>query len=135
MLKGSNCVLPGGGGNPGNVLLTSRNLSKYFYQCSDVVISLGFSPRSCLRISLTLEKRLKILILILSYRCFLLLELLRLIVVLLKLFCCFFFSFDHVQQGLEIRSFWFQKKTVQLKTALSEVYTYVVNGFFFQETV
>ena len=30
----------------------------------------------------------------------------------------------HVQQGLEIRCFWFQKNTVQLKTALCEVYTY-----------
>ena len=40
-----------------------------------------------------------------------------------------------IQQGLEIRGFWFQKKTVQLKTALREVYTYVLNGFFFQKTV
>ena len=40
-----------------------------------------------------------------------------------------------VQQGLEIRGFWFQKKTVQLKTALREVYTYVLNGIFFQKTV
>jgi hypothetical protein len=40
-----------------------------------------------------------------------------------------------VQQGLEIRGFWFQKKTVQLKTALREVNTYVLNGFFFQKTV
>ena len=40
-----------------------------------------------------------------------------------------------LQQGLEIRCFWFQKKTVQLKTALHEVYTYVLNGFFFQKTV
>jgi hypothetical protein len=31
-----------------------------------------------------------------------------------------------VQQGLEIRGFWFKKKTVQLKTALREVYTYVL---------
>ena len=30
-----------------------------------------------------------------------------------------------VQQGLEIRGFWFQKKTVQRKTVLHEVYTYV----------
>ena len=36
-----------------------------------------------------------------------------------------------IQQGLEIRGFWFQKKTVQLKTALREVYTYVLKGFFF----
>ena len=34
-----------------------------------------------------------------------------------------------------MRGFWFQKKTVQLKTALREVYTYVLNGFFFQKTV
>ena len=40
-----------------------------------------------------------------------------------------------VQQGLEIRGFWFQKKTVQLKTALREVYTYVLKGIFFQKTV
>ena len=40
-----------------------------------------------------------------------------------------------IQQGLEIRGFWFQKKTVQLKTVLREVYTYVLNGFFFQKTV
>ena len=40
-----------------------------------------------------------------------------------------------VQQGLEIRGFWFQKKTVQLKTVLCEVYTYVLNGIFFQKTV
>jgi hypothetical protein len=38
-----------------------------------------------------------------------------------------------VQQGLEIRGFWFQKKTVQLKTALREVYTYVLKGYFFQK--
>ena len=41
----------------------------------------------------------------------------------------------HVQQGLEIRCFWFQKNTVQLKTALREVYTYVLNGIFSQKTV
>ena len=41
----------------------------------------------------------------------------------------------YLQQGLEIRGFWFQKKTVQLKTALREVYTYVLNGIFFQKTV
>ena len=41
----------------------------------------------------------------------------------------------NIQQGLEIRGFWFQKKTVQLKTALHEAYTYVLKGFFFQKTV
>ena len=41
----------------------------------------------------------------------------------------------YIQQGLEIRGFWFQKKTVQLKTVLREVYTYVLNGSFFQKTV
>ena len=41
----------------------------------------------------------------------------------------------NVQQGLEIHGFWFQKKTVQLKTALREVYTYVLKGIFFQKTV
>ena len=40
-----------------------------------------------------------------------------------------------LQQGLEIRGFWFQKKTVQLKTALCEVYIYVLKGIFFQKTV
>jgi hypothetical protein len=40
-----------------------------------------------------------------------------------------------VQQGLEIRGFWFQKKTVQLKTALHEVYTYVLKGILFKKTV
>jgi hypothetical protein len=40
-----------------------------------------------------------------------------------------------IQQGLEIHGFWFQKKTVQLKTALREVYTYVLKGNFFQKTV
>ena len=40
-----------------------------------------------------------------------------------------------IQQGLEIRGFWFQKKTVLLKTALREVYTYVLMGIFFQKTV
>ena len=40
-----------------------------------------------------------------------------------------------VQQGLEMRGFWFQKKTVQLKTALREVYSYVLKGFFIQKTV
>ena len=38
-----------------------------------------------------------------------------------------------IQQGLEIRGFWFQKKTVQLKTALRVVYTYVLDGFFFKK--
>ena len=38
-----------------------------------------------------------------------------------------------VQQGLEIRCFWFQKKTVQLKTALREVYIYVLKGIFFKK--
>ena len=38
-----------------------------------------------------------------------------------------------IQQGLEIRGFWFQKKTVQLKTALHEVYTYVLKGIFFSK--
>ena len=42
-------------------------------------------------------------------------------------------QFVKVQQGLEIRGFWFQKKTVQLKTALREVYTYVLNGIFFSK--
>mgnify|MGYP000167698269 CR=1 FL=1 len=41
----------------------------------------------------------------------------------------------HVQQGLEKRGFWFQKKAVQLKTALLEVYTYVLKWIFFQKTV
>ena len=41
----------------------------------------------------------------------------------------------YIQQGLEIRCFWFQKKTVQLKTALHEVYIYVLKGIFFQKTV
>ena len=40
-----------------------------------------------------------------------------------------------IQQGLEIRGFWFQKKTVQLKIVLPEVYTYVLNDIFFQKTV
>ena len=38
-----------------------------------------------------------------------------------------------IQQGLEIRGFWFQKKTVQLKTALREVYTYVLKRIFFSK--
>ena len=44
-------------------------------------------------------------------------------------------SYFLLQQGLEIRGFWFQKKTVQLKTVLREVYTYVLNGIFFQKAV
>ena len=40
-----------------------------------------------------------------------------------------------VQQGLEIRGFWFLKKTLQLKTALHEVYIYVLKGLFFQKNV
>ena len=43
-----------------------------------------------------------------------------------------FFQFE-LQQGLEIRGFWFQKKTVQLKTAVHEVYTYVLKGIFFSK--
>ena len=38
-----------------------------------------------------------------------------------------------LQQGLEIRGFLFQKKTVQRKTALLEAYTYVVKWFFFKK--
>ena len=34
--------------------------------------------------------------------------------------------YKKVQQGLEMRGFWFQKKSVQLKTVLREVYTYVL---------
>ena len=45
------------------------------------------------------------------------------------------FEMCWIQQGLEIRGFWFQEKTVQLKTALREAYTYVLKGFFFQKTV
>jgi hypothetical protein len=40
-----------------------------------------------------------------------------------------------IQQGLEIRGFWVQKKTVQHKTVLREAYTYVLNDIFFQKTV
>ena len=40
-----------------------------------------------------------------------------------------------IQQGLEIRGFWFKKKTVQLKTVLHDVYIYVLNEIFFQKTV
>ena len=40
---------------------------------------------------------------------------------------------NELQQGLEIRGFWFQKKTVQLKTVLLEVYTYVLNDNFFSK--
>ena len=39
----------------------------------------------------------------------------------------------YLQQGLEIRGFWFQKKTVQLKTLLREVYTYVLYEIFFSK--
>ena len=39
-----------------------------------------------------------------------------------------------VQQGLEIHCFWFQKKTVQRKTVLREVFTYVLK-WIFQKTV
>ena len=42
---------------------------------------------------------------------------------------------NDVQQGLEIRGFWFQKKTVHRKTVLREVYTYVLNEIFFPKTV
>ena len=45
------------------------------------------------------------------------------------------YQFLKVQQGLEIRCFWFQKKTVQLKTALRKVYAYVLKGIFFRKTV
>ena len=38
-----------------------------------------------------------------------------------------------IQQGLEIRGFWFQKKTLQLKTVLHEVYTYVLHDIFFSK--
>ena len=38
-----------------------------------------------------------------------------------------------LQQGLEIHGFWFQEKTVQLKTVLHEVYTYVLNEIFFSK--
>ena len=48
---------------------------------------------------------------------------------------CFSVNINELQQGLEIHCFWFQKKTVQLKTALREVYTYVLKGFFLQKTV
>ena len=47
----------------------------------------------------------------------------------------FGFFIVSVQQGLEIHGFWFQKKTVQLKTVLREVYTYVLNEIFFTKTV
>ena len=49
----------------------------------------------------------------------------------------FFYLLEYfiLQQGLEIRGFWFQKKPVQLKTALREVYAYVLKGIFFQKTV
>jgi hypothetical protein len=38
-----------------------------------------------------------------------------------------FESVLQIQQGLEIRGFWFQKKSMQRKTVLREVYTYVLN--------
>ena len=38
-----------------------------------------------------------------------------------------------LQQGLEIRGFWFQEKTVQRETVLREVYTYVLNEIFFSK--
>ena len=34
-----------------------------------------------------------------------------------------------------MRGFWFQKKSVQLKTAFCEVYTYVLKGLFSQKNV
>ena len=38
-------------------------------------------------------------------------------------------NYDNIiQQGLERCGFWFQKRTVQLKTPLCEVYAYVLNG-------
>ena len=52
-----------------------------------------------------------------------------------KTICQYVSGQIELQQGLEMRGFWFQEKTVQLKTALREVYTYVLNGFFFQKTV
>ena len=42
-------------------------------------------------------------------------------------------NYFQLQQGLEIRGFLFQKKTVQRKTALLEAYTYVVKWFFFSK--
>ena len=48
--------------------------------------------------------------------------------------CCkVIFELTLLQQGLEIHGFWFQKKTVQRKTVLREVYTYVVKYFFFKK--
>ena len=50
--------------------------------------------------------------------------------------CCkVIFELTLLQQGLEIHGFWFQKKTVQRKTVLHEVFTYVLNEIFFQKTV
>ena len=43
------------------------------------------------------------------------------------------FTLLDIQQGLEIRGFWVQKKTVQSKTVLREVYTYVLNDIFFSK--
>ena len=40
LLKGSNCVLPEWE-NPENVLLTSKNPLKYFYQCSFEVFKIA----------------------------------------------------------------------------------------------
>ena len=46
-----------------------------------------------------------------------------------------YYILSQIQQGLAIRGFWFQKKTVQLKTALGKVYAYVLKGIFFRKTV
>ena len=47
----------------------------------------------------------------------------------------YYLDYIDIQQGLLIRGFWFLKKTVQHKTVLREVYTYVLNEIFFQKTV
>ena len=48
--------------------------------------------------------------------------------------CCkVIFELTLLHQGLEIHGFWFQKKTVQRKTVLREVYTYVLNEIFFSK--
>ena len=48
--------------------------------------------------------------------------------------CCkVIFELTLLQQGLEIHGFWFQKKTVQRKTVLHEVFTYVLNEIFFKK--
>ena len=39
LIKGSNSV-----GNPGNVLITSRNSPKYFYQCTHPLIAIAYMP-------------------------------------------------------------------------------------------